>query len=232
MSFMSVPALDRLLEPSETESTSVRSWSAKGDRNTVMNISPLFPSQPHAQPSPPQPRASTPPFSPSPYVLNFKRRVFNGKGTRDGIVEASCYDLDVAMQRSGGQAREATSSFRGESEVASDPRNKVVNNGLNEDGMLPFREVQDRLSLGGKSSEGQERSRVNNVDRTEKMMSNSMIKTVEANYNGLRKQEFGRGSRSRTPSIGQQDIDFSSSNREEFFDAPDEPFEGRLSVFC
>lgn len=141
MSFMSVPALDRLLEPSEIESTSVQTWSARADRRTAINMSPLFPSQPHSQPSPPQTRASPPPFSPSPYVLNFKRRVF--EGANDGSAEAARYDLDVSKLPAGGQLLEATSSLRGESEVA---RNRASNSKtvLNEDGMLPVREVQDR----------------------------------------------------------------------------------------
>lgn len=220
MSFMSVPALDRLLEPSQTESSSVQSWSAKGDRRTVMNMSPFFPSQPPAQPSPPPT-----PFSPSPYVLNFKRRVFGGNGTG----EASCFDQDA-----GGGPREATSSFRGESEVVK----KVIGNkgGLNEDGMLPVREVQERLSLGGKALwEGLERFQEKNGEKTEKVVSDPAVKAEEGKYNGPRRQESSRGSRSRNSSIGQQDVDLlsiSSSNREEFFDAPEEPFEGTLSVFC
>jgi hypothetical protein len=161
--------------------------------------------------------------------------VFDGNGTSDGILEDYCYDLYVAMQLTGGQVREATSSFRGESEVVPELRNKVINStaGLNEDGMLPVRGVQDRLSLGGKLLE--ERFRAKNLDKTENLMTNPEIRTQEAKNNGRRRQESGRESRSRNSSIGQQDIDFSSmssSNREEFFDAPEEPFEGTISAFC
>jgi hypothetical protein len=237
MSFMSVPALDRLLEPSEPESTSIRSWSTKAGKRTDMNMSPLFPSQPHAQPSPPQLRASPTIFSPSPYVLNFKRRVFDGNGTNGAIVEASCHNLGVAMQRTGSHVREATSSFRGESEVVFELKNKVVNNkiGLNEYGMLSEMEVQERLNLRGKSSEAHERFEVKNINKVEKLMTAAAIKTEEAKYNGMQRQESSRGLRSRNPLIRQPNIEFSSislSNPEEFFDAPEEPFEGTISTFC
>lgn len=237
MSFMSVPALDRLLEPSsEIESTSVRSWSARAERRSAINMSPLFPShQPHSQPSPPQARSSPPPFSPSPYVLNFKRRVF--EGANDGSVEAGSFGGDVPAQPGGGQLREATSSVRGEKEVVLDVGRNASNSKavLNEDGVLPVREVQGRLSLGGNSFKGHDRPRGKISDKIEELMSKPVIKPVEAKYDGRRQDEFGREYRSRSASSGQQDCEFSSvssSNREEFFDAPEEPFDGRFSTSC
>jgi len=181
-------------------------------------MSPLFPSQPHSQPSPPRARVSPPPFSPSPYVLNFKRRVF--EGANDGSADAASY---VSMQTASGQFREATSSIRGESEVAGSNSKTVPN----EAGVLSVREVHDRLRFGGNSFERHERSRVKSIDKVEKLMSNDTD-------NGQRQQESGWESRSRNGSNGKQDCDslsISSSNREEFFDAPEEPFDGSFSVF-
>lgn len=199
MSFMSVPALDRLLEPtSEIESTSVQPWTARADRNrSAVNMPPLFP----AQPSPPQARISPPPFSPSPFVLNFKRRVYEGANDRSSVETAS-YGLD------GPQLREASTS-----------KSKGV---LNEDGVLPVREVPDRLRLGGNSVERNERFRVAKI---ENLMSHPV---VEAKDMG---RESDGEARSRNGSSGQQDFDFSSnsSNREEFFDAPEEPFDDSTS---
>ncbi|KAG0584856.1 hypothetical protein KC19_3G239800 [Ceratodon purpureus] len=212
MSFMSVPALDRLLEPAEGDGSS---WRGRGDRRAVMNMSPVFPSsQSNAQASPPPA-----PFSPSPYVLNFKRRVFDGNGAGESVVAAAS---------SGGQAREATASFR-ESEVVSELRNKVIGskNGVSEDGVLPVGEKVE--SFGGKASrEGLERLRGKNGEKMEKVVTDAVVKVEEGIFNGRRWQR----SRSRNSSVGQQDIDsvsVASSNREEFFDAPEEPLDDASS---
>lgn len=236
MSFMSVPAIDRLLEPSKTESTSVQPWNTRADKKNVTNMSPLFPSQPHAQSSMPQSRPSLPTFPPTPYILNFKQQVFDENGTSNSIVEASRYDLDVAKQCNGSPVHEVASSFRDEDKLLSKLKNKVINNksALNDDGMLPIREIQDHLSSEGKSWEGKERSHVKKIHKNKKLMTNHVIKKVETTYNGHQKQESGKGSRCQSPSVGQYDMDFSSislSNQEEFFDAPEEPFEGGLFVF-
>lgn len=223
MSFMSVPALDRLLEPSEIESSSVQPWSTRAERRSAINMSPLFPSQPHTQPSPPQARISPPPFSPSPYVLNFKRRVF--ESANDVSADAASY---VSTQTASGQFREATSSIRGESEVAGSNSKTVPN----EAGVLSVREVQDRLRFGGNSFDRHERSRVKSIDKVEKLMSNPGTKSVGDKDNGQRQQESGWELRSRNGSNGKQDYDslsISSSNREEFFDAPEEPFDDSTS---
>lgn len=231
MSFMSVPALDRLLESSEIDPTAVPSWSARNDRRTAVSMSPLFSSHLHPKPSSPQPGISPTTFYPSPYILSFKRQVSDG--TDGGIVKATCYGFDEAMQRTSGQIRELT-SFRERSEVASDFRNKVTSNDvvLNEDVTLPVGAVEDDIAVEGKSWEGQENFRFQNTDNLEKQMSNTVTEKVEVKSNGWRRQESGKGSRSRNMSIGHQDIDLSSmssSTREEFFDAPEEPLEGNTS---
>jgi hypothetical protein len=93
---------------------------------------------------------------------------------------------------------------------------------LNEDGVLPVREVPDRFRLGGNSVERIERFR---VEKIENLMSNPVVEAKDM------RRESGGESRSRNGSSGQQDFDFSSnsSNREEFFDAPEEPFDDSTS---
>ena len=253
---MSVPALDSLLEP-ERGSSKVQPTTSSGmdrERVLVQNRSmPFYPSYPYSTqptPSPTRPRTPSPSsFSPSPYVLNFKRRV-SGSSTSNGKSVAPISDISPAatsQQTTISGAHDGSSSSSSSSSSAQPKndaainsvsrensastmlrqKNKTVNGKItvSDEGLLPVRGIRDRLRVAGKILDGQDgfQARSNGRKFTVK---------VDANGDGIWNDESGKWVRSNSSSrpLSHQDSGAPSHlplNGEEFFDAPEAPLDGK-----
>ena len=256
---MSVPALDSLLEP-ERGSSKVQPATSSGmdrERVLVQNRSmPFYPSYPYSSqptPSPTRPRTPSPSsFSPSPYVLNFKRRV-SGSSTSNGKSVAPVSDITPAatsQQTTISGAHDGSSSSSSSSSSSAQPKNdaainsvsrensastmlrqknKTVNGKItvSDEGLLPVGAIRDRLRVAGKILDGQDgfQARCNGRKFTVK---------VDANGDGLWNDESGKWVRSNSSSssrpLSHQDSGAPSHlplNGEEFFDAPEAPLDGK-----
>lgn len=149
-----------------------------------------------------------------------------------GIETSSQSGLNQAHQGSTSSSRpegEGVSGSNRNEDPVSGQKKKLINGrtSFNEDGMLPVREVQNRLYLSERLLE-RDRTKSSTLKKSEKLTSKAGLKCEVPRKDDLGKGPWAHASSSGRPFVSQDSgfSSISSSNGEEFFDAPEAPLDG------